>query len=123
MRGAPGTVATGAGTRPGDSVADLLFALAQADFLGNVRSRLRQEGLTEDPLQNRAELDKRHATQFLQGEDGTTALVPRQRCARFTPESARPFTSMTESSGRLMLGVPFLPASWGQNRRQTECPC
>ena len=59
MRGAAGTIATNAGTRPGDSVADLLFALVQADFLNATQTALESEELLSDPLQMRAELAPR----------------------------------------------------------------
>ena len=39
IQGAPGIVRTRAGSRPGDSIADLLFSLVQADFLQAVRAR------------------------------------------------------------------------------------
>ena len=86
MRGAPGTIATGAGTRPGDAIADLLFALVQADFLRNVQCRLRQEGLTEDPLQSRAGLDNMllspvwaDDTAMLFADGSASALLPKIR--------------------------------------------
>ena len=40
IQGAPGIVRTRAGSRPGDSIADLLFSLVQADFLQAVRTRI-----------------------------------------------------------------------------------
>ncbi|CAE7453916.1 DAW1 [Symbiodinium pilosum] len=40
IQGAPGIVRTRAGSRPGDSIADLLFSLVQADFLQAVRARI-----------------------------------------------------------------------------------
>ena len=54
-QGAPGFVRTRAGSRPGDSVADLLFSLVQADFLQAVRARV--AGLaTTDPVLSSLEL-------------------------------------------------------------------
>ena len=49
IRGAPGIVRTRAGSRPGDSVADLLFSLVQADFLGSVRAEI-ADLATTDPV-------------------------------------------------------------------------
>ena len=52
IRGAPGIVRTRAGSRPGDSVADLLFSLVQADFVRAVRAQI-AEFATTDPVLSR----------------------------------------------------------------------
>ena len=50
VQGAPGIVRTRAGSRPGDSVADLLFSLVQADFLQSVREHTAGLAATEPVL-------------------------------------------------------------------------
>ena len=50
MRGGTQLVQTFAGTRPGDSIADLLFVLVQADFMSATRERLRDAGLLDDAI-------------------------------------------------------------------------
>ena len=50
MRGGNQLIQTSAGTRPGDSIADILFALVQADFMRATRERLRAEGLLDDAI-------------------------------------------------------------------------
>ena len=58
IQGAPGIVRTRAGSRPGDSIADLLFSLVQADFLQAVRARV--DGLAAtDPVLSSLELPVR----------------------------------------------------------------
>ena len=52
IQSAPGIVRTRAGSRPGDSVADLLFSLAQADFLQAVRERTASLADTDPVLAN-----------------------------------------------------------------------
>ena len=47
--GGPVTL-TRAGTRPGDSIADALFSLLQADFLAGLRQRMEALDLLEDPV-------------------------------------------------------------------------
>ncbi|CAE7908100.1 impdh [Symbiodinium microadriaticum] len=54
MRGGTQLVQTFAGTRPGDSIADLLFALVQADFMNATRDRLREAGLLDDAISQMA---------------------------------------------------------------------
>ena len=54
IRGAPGIVRTRAGSRPGDSVADLLFSLVQADFLRSVRGEIADLAAT-DPVISKLE--------------------------------------------------------------------
>ncbi|OLQ06044.1 hypothetical protein AK812_SmicGene10691 [Symbiodinium microadriaticum] len=43
-------IRTRAGTRPGDSIADALFSLLQADFMAGLRQRMGEAGLLEDPI-------------------------------------------------------------------------
>ncbi|OLQ04656.1 hypothetical protein AK812_SmicGene12235 [Symbiodinium microadriaticum] len=43
-------IRTRAGTRPGDSIADALFSLLQADFMAGLRQRMDAAGLLEDPI-------------------------------------------------------------------------
>ncbi|OLP84254.1 hypothetical protein AK812_SmicGene34892 [Symbiodinium microadriaticum] len=43
-------IRTRAGTRPGDSIADALFSLLQADFMAGLRQRMGDAGLLEDPI-------------------------------------------------------------------------
>ena len=50
LRGSCQIVRTYAGTRPGDSLADLLFALVQADFMQDTRQQLCQAGLLDDQI-------------------------------------------------------------------------
>ena len=50
LRGGSSLVHTRAGTRPGDAIADTLFALVQADFLAGIRDRMEQEGMLDDPV-------------------------------------------------------------------------
>ena len=50
LRGDSQLVRTHAGTRPGDSIADLLFALVQADFMQDTRKQLCQAGLLNDQI-------------------------------------------------------------------------
>ncbi|CAE7762521.1 unnamed protein product [Symbiodinium sp. CCMP2456] len=50
MREGGAIVRTHAGTRPGDAIADALFALVQADFLAGLRQRLDVDGLLDDPV-------------------------------------------------------------------------
>ena len=54
LRGSQQIIRTRAGTRPGDSIADLLFALVQADFMKDVRDRLHEAGLLEDDISRAA---------------------------------------------------------------------
>ena len=88
MRGAPGVTSTAAGTRPGDSVADLLFALVQADFLRDAQNRLECDGLLEDPVQQRANLGGRLVspvwaddTAMMFADADATRLLPRMQAA------------------------------------------
>ncbi|CAE7479373.1 unnamed protein product, partial [Symbiodinium necroappetens] len=55
LRGGGSLVHTRAGTRPGDAIADTLFALVQADFLAGVRDRMESDGLLVDPVVSRVQ--------------------------------------------------------------------
>ncbi|CAE7939239.1 unnamed protein product, partial [Symbiodinium sp. KB8] len=55
LRGGNSLVHTQAGTRPGDAIADTLFALVQADFLAGVRERMGDAGLLDDPVVSRVQ--------------------------------------------------------------------
>ncbi|CAE7247533.1 impdh [Symbiodinium sp. CCMP2592] len=50
LRGSADVYRTQAGTRPGDALADVLFAMVQADCLAAVEKRLDAEGLLSDPV-------------------------------------------------------------------------
>ena len=54
LRGGQQIIRTRAGTRPGDSIADLLFALVQADFMKATRERLHDAGLLADAISRSA---------------------------------------------------------------------
>ncbi|CAE7355562.1 unnamed protein product [Symbiodinium sp. KB8] len=55
LRGGGSLVHTKAGTRPGDAIADTLFALVQADFLAGVRDNMEKEDMLTDPVVSRVQ--------------------------------------------------------------------
>ena len=55
LRGGGSLVHTKAGTRPGDAIADTLFALVQADFLAGVRDKMEREDMLTDPVVSRVQ--------------------------------------------------------------------
>ena len=48
MEGCDYLTHTRAGVRPGDAIADILFAFVQADFLRALQERLTEDGFFED---------------------------------------------------------------------------
>ena len=56
MRGDGATVGTRAGARPGDTIADVLFAFVQADLTSAIERRLQADGLLACPVQSAAKI-------------------------------------------------------------------